>query len=89
MRPGVKIFGSIHGQFADLLRFFKEYGIPDDDYSFENKGDIEAIEYLFLGNYIDRGTNSLEVICLLLALKLKFPDHIHLLRGSHEDKKIN
>lgn len=89
LRPGVKIFGSLHGQFADLLRFFKSYGVPDDDHQFERKSDIEALDYLFLGNYVDRGTNSLEVICLLLALKIKFPEHIHLLRGSHEDRKIN
>lgn len=89
LRAGVKIFGSLHGQFGDLLRFFKNYGVPDDDYLFEKKSDIEAIDYLFLGNYVDRGTNSLEVICLLLALKIKFPDHIHLLRGSHEDRRIN
>lgn len=89
LRAGVKIFGSIHGQMGDLLRFFKQYGVPDDDFQFERKSDIEALDYLFLGNYVDRGTNSLEVICLLLALKLKFPAHIHLLRGSHEDRKIN
>ena len=89
LRPGVKIFGSIHGQFGDLMRFFKTYGVPDNDPIFEKKADIEALDYLFLGNYVDRGTNSLEVICLLLALKLKFPKHIHLLRGSHEDKRIN
>ena len=89
LRPGVKIFGSIHGQFGDLMRFFKAYGIPDNDPAFEKKSDIEALDYLFLGNYVDRGRNSLEVICLLLALKLKFPEHINLLRGSHEDIKIN
>jgi len=44
---------------------------------------------LFLGNYVDRGRNSLELICSLLALKIKFPDQIFLLRGSHEDKRIN
>lgn len=52
-------------------------------------GDIESCDYVFLGNYVDRGKNSLEVICTLLALKLKFPDSIYLLRGAHEDKQIN
>lgn len=89
LRPGVKIFGSLHGQFGDLMRFFKTHGIPDNDPLYEKKADIEALDYLFLGNYVDRGKNSLETICTLLALKLKFPDHIHLLRGSHEDKRIN
>ena len=89
LRPGVKIFGSVHGQFGDLMRFFKQYGVPDNDPTFEKKCDIEALDYVFLGNYVDRGKNSLEVICLLLALKLKFPKHIHLLRGAHEDRTIN
>ena len=89
LKPGVKIFGSIHGQFGDMMRFFNSYGVPDNDPSYERKSDIEALDYLFLGNYVDRGKNSLEVICTLLALKLKFPNHIHLLRGSHEDKRIN
>jgi len=52
-------------------------------------GDIESCDYVFLGNYIDRGKNSLEVICILLALKLKFPESIYLLRGAHEDKQVN
>ncbi len=89
LKPGVKIFGSLHGQYGDLMRFFRQYGVPDNDPTFEKKSDIEALEYLFLGNFIDRGKNSLEVICLLFALKLKFPSQIHLLRGSHEDIVIN
>lgn len=50
---------------------------------------MEAFEYIFLGNYVDKGFNSLETICLLMALKLKYPDHIHLLRGKHEDICLN
>ena len=88
LRAGVKIIGSIHGQFGDLMRFFNAYGVPDNDPNFD-KSDIECLDYLFLGNYIDRGKNSLEVICTLLALKLKFPRQIHLLRGSHEDRKVS
>lgn len=79
----IKIFGSLHGQYADLMRLFDSWGAPSDD------GDIEGFDYLFLGNYVDRGKNSLEVICLLFALKLKYPEQLHLLRGSHEDIKIN
>lgn len=50
---------------------------------------MEAFEYIFLGNYVDKGANSLETICLLMALKIKYPDHIHLLRGRHEDSAVN
>ena len=65
------------------MRFFDLWGIPNDN------GDIESYDYLFLGDYVDRGNHSLETICLLMALKVKFPDKIHLLRGNHEDKWIN
>ena len=79
----VKVFGDIHGQYQDLMRFFDLWGTPDEN------GDIESYDYLFLGDYVDRGNHSLETICLLMALKVRFPDKIHLLRGNHEDKWIN
>jgi len=83
LRIPIKIFGSLHGQYGDLMRLFDHWGSPTDD------GDIEGFDYLFLGNYIDRGRCNLEVLCLLFSLKLKYPDQFHLLRGSHEDIKIN
>jgi hypothetical protein len=50
----VKIFGDLHGQFGDLMRLFEEYGSPN------TAGDITYIDYLFLGDYVDRGSHSLE-----------------------------
>ena len=68
------------------MRFFDLWGIPNDGIE---TGDIESYDYLFLGDFVDRGAHSLETIFLLMALKVKFPDKIHLLRGNHEDRMIN
>lgn len=77
------MFGDIHGQFTDLMRFFDLWGYPTED------GDIESYDYLFLGDYVDRGAHQLETILFLMALKVKFPEKIHMLRGNHEDRLIN
>lgn len=82
----VKIFGDIHGQINELNRLFDAFGAPSDELS---NGDIESTNYVFLGDYVDRGIKSLETIILLLSLKLKYPENVFLLRGSHEDRRIN
>eukprot|EP00826_Nyctotherus_ovalis_P053961 TRINITY_DN7045_c0_g1_i14.p1 TRINITY_DN7045_c0_g1~~TRINITY_DN7045_c0_g1_i14.p1 ORF type:complete len:544 (+),score=157.61 TRINITY_DN7045_c0_g1_i14:939-2570(+) len=82
----VKIFGDFHGQYQDMMRFFDLWRGPIESL---HGGDIESYDYLFLGDYVDRGANSLETICLLMALKVKFPTQIHLLRGNHEDISTN
>ncbi len=81
----VKVFGDIHGQIKDLMKFFEFWGEPSE----EVNGDIHAIDYLFLGDFIDRGIFSLDTICLLMALKVKYPNKVHLIRGNHEDKLTN
>lgn len=86
LRAPIKLFGDVHGQYSDLMRFFDLYGTP---YEGGQDGDIESFDYLFLGDFVDRGSHSLETICLLLALKIKYPEQIHLIRGNHEDRWIN
>lgn len=68
------------------MRFFDLWGTPCDTLK---DGDIETFDYLFLGDYVDRGKCNLETILILLALKVRYPDQIHLLRGNHEDRQIN
>ncbi|CAG9324134.1 PPP3CA_9 [Blepharisma stoltei] len=66
------IIGDIHGQFFDLLKVLEMGGSPT-----KNK-------FLFLGDYVDRGIYSIEVVILLYSLKLNFPDRVFLIRGNHE-----
>ncbi|CAA7053336.1 unnamed protein product [Microthlaspi erraticum] len=83
LKAPIKIFGDLHGQFGDLMRLFDEYGSPS------TAGDISYIDYLFLGDYVDRGQHSLETISLLLALKVEHQHNVHLIRGNHEAADIN
>ncbi|KAL3092687.1 hypothetical protein niasHS_007896 [Heterodera schachtii] len=77
IRPPVVIVGDIHGQFTDLQRIFNTHGNPP------------AQQYVFLGDYVDRGPQSLETIVLLFCYKVKYPANFMLLRGNHECANIN
>lgn len=76
LSPPVKIVGDIHGQFHDLIRIFNSCGYPP------------YTNYLFLGDYVDRGYKSLETILLLLCYKIKYPENFFMLRGNHESANI-
>lgn len=72
----ISIVGDIHGQYHDLLEIMHIGGpLPDTN-------------YLFLGDYVDRGYYSVETVSLLMVLKLRFPDRIFLIRGNHESRTI-
>ena len=73
----LRVCGDIHGQYYDLLRIFEHCGYPGE------------YNYLFLGDYVDRGKQSIESICLLLTYKIKDPNKVHLLRGNHESSVTN
>ncbi|XBW34896.1 hypothetical protein QEN19_000460 [Hanseniaspora menglaensis] len=76
LKAPIKVVGDVHGQFNDLLRILKLSGDPS------------KTGYLFLGDYVDRGKQSLETILLLLLYKIKFPQTFFMLRGNHESSQV-
>jgi len=72
------ICGDTHGQFYDLVNIFKKNGNPSD-----------KNPYLFNGDFVDRGSFSVEVMLTLIAWKVCDKDSMHLTRGNHETKNMN
>ncbi|XP_050664146.1 serine/threonine-protein phosphatase 5 [Leptidea sinapis] len=72
------VCGDIHGQYYDLLNVFKLNGLPS-----------ESNPYLFNGDFVDRGSFSVECIFTLLSFKLLYPDHFFMSRGNHETMVMN
>ncbi|ELP94110.1 serine/threonine protein phosphatase PP1 isozyme, putative [Entamoeba invadens IP1] len=70
------VIGDLHGQFTDLLKFL-------------DQTDIQTDKFLFLGDYVDRGPRSVDVVLLVFALKVLYPDRFFLLRGNHESENVN
>jgi diadenosine tetraphosphatase ApaH/serine/threonine PP2A family protein phosphatase len=80
LRVPITVCGDTHGQIFDLFQLFEISG---------HLADETTIEYLSLGDYVDRGYYSLETLGLLAALKVKYPSRVFLLRGNDESRQVN
>jgi serine/threonine-protein phosphatase 2A catalytic subunit len=76
VKAPVVVVGDTHGQFHDLMEIFKIAGNAPDT------------NYLFLGDYVDRGYYSVETVCMVVALKVRWPSRVVIIRGNHESRQI-
>lgn len=80
LRSPITICGDLHGQLYDVFELFKQ-ACPNQEVGSQN--------FLFMGDYVDRGRFSVNTFALLCALKLKYPNQFHLLRGNHESRQVS
>lgn len=73
------VFGDLHGQLRDMLLLFHDFGLPH----------AHGEQFVFNGDWVDRGKHQIEVISLVFALKITFPTKVFLNRGNHEDAEMN
>merc|ERR1719217_270139 len=76
LKDPITVVGDLHGQYFDFVKMLEVGGPPGDT------------QYIFLGDYVDRGSYSIEVLALIFALKLKFPKRMWMLRGNHECRQM-
>lgn len=72
----IVIVGDLHGQYYDLIHMLEKAGDPED------------MNYIFLGDYVDRGIFGVEVIIMIMCIKLNYPKSFTLLRGNHESRNM-
>jgi diadenosine tetraphosphatase ApaH/serine/threonine PP2A family protein phosphatase len=73
----ITVVGDVHGQILDLFKMFRKSGNPGE------------VQYLMLGDYVDRGYSSIETFMYLAIMKILNPDRVFLLRGNHESRSVN